>query len=70
MTKKITVFWYMKPCSLADHHQHYGGVSCLHLQGRTVSRAWIEVAKIQGREDVTRAVSKSVGRKKENAKEY
>jgi hypothetical protein len=29
---KITVFWDVKPCSLADISQLFRGTYCLHLQ--------------------------------------
>lgn len=33
---KIMVFWEVTPCSLVDGYQYFAGISCVHLQGRTV----------------------------------
>jgi hypothetical protein len=36
VTMKITVFWNMMPCSLADFYWHFTSTCCLHLQDRRV----------------------------------
>jgi hypothetical protein len=30
---KMTVFWYVVPCSLVEVYQHFRGACCLHNQG-------------------------------------
>jgi hypothetical protein len=34
VSMNITVFCDVKPCSLVDCYQHFGGSHCVHLQGR------------------------------------
>jgi hypothetical protein len=34
---KKTTFLYVTPCSLVEVYRHFGGMYCVHLQGRRVS---------------------------------
>jgi hypothetical protein len=36
-TLRITVLWDVKPCSLVEDYQHFGGTYCLHVQGTNVT---------------------------------
>jgi hypothetical protein len=45
---KITVYWDVTPCSLADRYQRFGGTSCLHLRRgrrRVVSQTGTNVSE-------------------------
>jgi hypothetical protein len=42
VTMKITVFWDVLACDLADCYQCFGE-TCCHLQGRRVGQAWESV---------------------------
>lgn len=33
----VTVFWNVTPCSFEDKYRRFGGILCLHFQGRKVS---------------------------------
>jgi hypothetical protein len=37
--QKSTLFWDITPCSPLKVNRHFGGIYCLHLQGRRKSRA-------------------------------
>jgi hypothetical protein len=39
---KRTLFWDVTRCSPAEVRRRFGGIYCLHLQGRGVSRASIQ----------------------------
>jgi hypothetical protein len=39
ITLSKIIFWDVTPCSSVKVHRHYGGIYCLHLQGRNVSHA-------------------------------
>jgi hypothetical protein len=32
VTTKVTIFWYVMPCSPVDMYQRFAGACCLHLQ--------------------------------------
>jgi hypothetical protein len=37
-SSKSAIFWDAMLCSPVEVHQHFWGIYCLHLQGKTVSR--------------------------------
>jgi hypothetical protein len=45
---KFNIFWDIIPCNLLHSCQRFGGIFCLHLQGKNVSDAG---KLLYGRED-------------------
>jgi hypothetical protein len=36
---RVTILWYVTPCSTVEVYWRFGGTCCFHLQGRRVSQA-------------------------------
>ena len=37
VTTELTVVWNVTPCNVGEIHPSFGGIYCLHLQGRRIS---------------------------------